>query len=248
VQRRLRYLLDQQTCNQRTDRAQAKTAIATRTNAARTIVWGSRYWGLPGTPPTIDLPLGLNGSGGTSRTIYARIFGAQPTAPAGAYSSNFTAADDVFDYDYFLLLGCDGLISKVGNPTFTASASIPDNCHVSAEDINFGAQGVLTANIDAAGQVSVTCTSGTPYTVALDGGTMGGAPTARKMSKGAETIRYGIYQDAARTQPWGDTVGTTVAGTGSGLAQVLVTYDQVPPQMTPSPGNYADTVVVTLTY
>jgi spore coat protein U-like protein len=84
----------------------------------------------------------------------------------------------------------------------------------------------------------------------LSGGTTNAAPTARKMSKGAETVTYGLYKDTNRSQPWGDatTPGSTVAGTGTGAAQVLTVYGRVPPQTTPTPGTYTDTVVVTLTY
>src|SRR5712692_7118088 len=53
-------------------------------DAGRTTVWGSYTWGLPGNPPTIDLPLGLAGSASTSRTIYGRVFGGQSSAPAGS--------------------------------------------------------------------------------------------------------------------------------------------------------------------
>ena len=63
-------------------------------------------------------------------------------------------------------------------------------------------------------------------------------------------MRYGLYKDAERSQPWGDatTPGSTVAGSGNGAAQVLTVYGRVPPQSTPSAGSYIDTVVVTLTY
>lgn len=63
-------------------------------------------------------------------------------------------------------------------------------------------------------------------------------------------MTYGLYKDAARSQPWGDatTPGSTVAGAGNGLVQQLTVYGRVPPQTTPSPGTYTDTVVVTLTY
>lgn len=221
-------------------------------NAARTIVWGSNYWGLPGTPPTIDIPLGLGGSGSANVTVYARVMGAQAATPAATYTSSFTAADNQFWYGYTFLgiVGCDQipLLTQLETPTFAAMAIVSDNCHVAAQDLGFGNQGVLAANVDSSGQVSVTCTNGTPYTVALDGGGAAAPPTARKMSKGGETITYGIYRDAARTQPWGDTVGSMGGGTGSGAAQSLVTYGRVPAQGTPSPGTYSDTVVVTVTY
>jgi len=48
---------------------------------------------------------------------------------------------------------------------------------------------------------------------------------------------------------WGNTVGTnTVAGTGNGASQSYTIYGQVPPQNTPTPAVYTDTVTVTVTY
>jgi spore coat protein U-like protein len=69
-----------------------------------------------------------------------------------------------------------------------------------------------------------------------------------EMTMGASAITYGIYQDVGRTQPWGDTMGTTFGATGNGLTQNLPTYGRVPPQTTPAPATYTDTIVVTLTY
>jgi spore coat protein U-like protein len=69
------------------------------------------------------------------------------------------------------------------------------------------------------------------------------------MTNGANTITYGLYQNAARTIAWGGTIGTnTVAGTGTGLAQLTTVYGRVPGQATPSPGTYTDTIIVTVTY
>ena len=51
------------------------------------------------------------------------------------------------------------------------------------------------------------------------------------------------------TQPGAFPFGTnTLAGTGTGLAQSATVYGRIPPQATPSPGTYNDTIVVTLTY
>lgn len=218
-------------------------------NPARTIVWGSHTWGLPGTPPTIDLPLVL-GSGATTVTVYARMFAGQSGAPAGSYSSSFTGADTDFIYANLGVLACPNLLlPQTANPTFAANAVVESNCLVSAQDIDFGAHGVLSANIDALGEVSVTCTPDTDYSVSLDGGLAAGTPTARKMSKGGEQITYALYRDSARSQPWGDTINTdTVSGTGSGSVQLYPVYARVPPQTTPSPGVYTDTIVVTVTY
>ena len=76
-----------------------------------------------------------------------------------------------------------------------------------------------------------------------------GLPTQRKMTKAAEFVLYGLYRDSARSLPFGNTIGTnTLAGTGTGLAQSATVYGRIPPQATPSPGTYNDTIVVTLTY
>ncbi|OYR19401.1 spore Coat Protein U domain protein [Brucella thiophenivorans] len=66
---------------------------------------------------------------------------------------------------------------------------------------------------------------------------------------GGATITYSLYRNAARDTVWGDTTGTnTLAGTGTGAAQQLTVYGRVPPQNTPAPGTYTDTVTATITY
>jgi spore coat protein U-like protein len=216
----------------------------------RSTVWGSYTWGFPDTPPTIDLPLGVSGAASTNRTIYARIFGGQGTAPGGSYVSTFAGAETSFVYATQLLVGCPNmLLSQTANPTFTVRATVVNDCSVVPQDIDFGSHGVLTSNIDASAQLLVNCVPGTAYTIGLNGGLAAAAPTARLMKKGAASITYGLYRDAARTQAWGDTIGTnTVAGTGIGSVQTYTVFGRVPPQAAPSAGIYADTVVVTVTY
>jgi spore coat protein U-like protein len=69
------------------------------------------------------------------------------------------------------------------------------------------------------------------------------------MTQGTAFVLYGLYRDAARSQAFGNTIGTnTAAGTGTGLSQTLTVYGRVAPQATPAPGTYADTITATLTY
>jgi spore coat protein U-like protein len=215
-------------------------------DAGRTVVWGSYGWGLPGTPPTIDLVLG----GNTSRTIFARVFSGQNTVPVGAYLSSFTAIHTNFIYANLGITACPNLLfPQTSNPTFTVTADVESNCLVNAQNIDFGPHGVLSADVDATGQISVTCTADADYSIGLDGGLAGGTPTTRKMSKAAEQITYGLYRDAGRSQAWGETIGVnTMAGTGTGVVQNYTVYARVPPQTTPTPGLYQDTIVVTVTY
>ncbi len=218
-----------------------------------TTVWGSNLWGFSGTfpSPTIDITLNGSGSGNANQTIFGQVWSGQRTLPAGSYASAFTGGQVTVAYDYATMGSCATIGSSHGTSApFTASATNVTTCSVSASSVNFGSTGVLQSALDATGSIGVTCTNSAPYTVALDGGTTGAAdPVQRKMSKASEQIAYGLYQNLAHTQPWGDSVGSnTASGTGSGLLQTLTVYGRVPAQATPSPGTYSDTVVVTLSY
>jgi spore coat protein U-like protein len=135
--------------------------------------------------------------------------------------------------------------------TFAVQATITATCTInSASTLNFGTLGVLAANTDQTSTIQVTCTNTTPYNIGLDVGTGSGATVAvRKLTSGGATVNYTLYSDSGRTTVWGNTVSTdTVAGTGSGSSQNYTVYGRIPAQTTPAPGNYADTITVTVTY
>lgn len=215
-------------------------------NPGRTTPWGSKDQPSLGSVRTVDVLQLLGGS--VSVPIYARVMGNQQSAPVGLYTS---ALQLNFTYGSFLLIKppCSNLNEHPGSASFSVQANVAADCRVTAQDINFGNQGVLDSNVDAAGGVDVTCTSGTSYNVGLNNGLNGGSPTTRRMTLAGEDVLYGLYMDGARSQPWGDTIGTdTVSGTGAGTEQRHTVYGRVPPQATPPPGTYSDTVVVTVTY
>jgi spore coat protein U-like protein len=116
--------------------------------------------------------------------------------------------------------------------------------------LNFGTRDLLQTAIDVSNTLSLSCTNGQPYTFGLNGGTSNASdPAQRKMSQGAQSITYGLYRDATRTLPWGNTSGVdTASGTGTGTTQNFTVYGRVPSQNTPAAGTYTDTVVVTVTY
>jgi spore coat protein U-like protein len=116
--------------------------------------------------------------------------------------------------------------------------------------MDFGSATFLNSALNATNTISIRCPVGTDYTIGLDGGLSGANdPEARELDSGADTITYGIYRDAARSQPWGATIGSnTVSGTGNGNFQDVTAYGRIPSQGTPSPGAYSDTIVVTVTY
>jgi spore coat protein U-like protein len=135
--------------------------------------------------------------------------------------------------------------------SFQVQLTIQAQCLInSASTLNFGTQGVISANVDQTSTIQVQCTNSTPYNIGLDAGTGTGATvTTRKLTGGGATVNYTLYSDSARTSVWGNTVGTnTVASTGTGASQSFTVYGRIPAQTTPAPTTYTDTITVTVTY
>ena len=143
-------------------------------------------------------------------------------------------------------------IAQVATTTFNVQIIIDAECLInSATDLDFGTTGVIAAPIDAASEIAVQCTTGTPYNIGLNAGIGSGATVDTRLmtGPGAATVAYSLYSDAGRSVVWGETVGTnTVASTGTGADQVFPVYGRVPAQGTPATGTYTDTVTVTVTY
>jgi len=217
-------------------------------NSGRTTVWGSYLWAFAQRPPKLSVILAA-GAGTGSWTMYAR-YPAGTAPPLGTYTSSFGAGQVDIRYaaDSAGTAVCAAGTGTPGlpQPSFNVRARRGTACTVSTGNIDFGSKGILATNNDAQTSLTVNCTG--PYTISLGNGGTGTGPTNRKMVKGAESVTYGLYSDAARTLPWGSTAGQTIAGTGAGAAQSYNVYGRVPAQTTPSAGEYTDTVVVTITY
>lgn len=138
--------------------------------------------------------------------------------------------------------------------TFNVTLTLQANCGITANPLNFGTSGVLSTAINQQSTLSVTCTNTTPYNVGLDAGTVTGSTVANRLMAGTATgntgttVAFELYQDAGHTTVWGNTQGTnTVAGTGSGAAQTINVYGQVPVQATtPKPDTYQTTITATV--
>jgi spore coat protein U-like protein len=140
--------------------------------------------------------------------------------------------------------------------TFGVAATVNANCLVTAGALDFlGYDG--TAEKTATSTISVRCSSGHPYTIALDAG--GGSFAQRLLSgPGGSTLEYNLFTSGAPSAPiWGDgtsstdTVGGTGAGMASGSAQPHTVYGVLPdsPNNQAAPaGSYSDTITVTVSY
>jgi spore coat protein U-like protein len=136
--------------------------------------------------------------------------------------------------------------------TFPVTATVLKSCIVNANPLNFGNYDPTAgAALDGTTTLSVLCTVGTSFTVGLSAGTSTGATvTTRKMVNGANTLSYALYEEAARTNNWGNTPGTDtpLATTAPVLATSLTVYGRVPAGQNVPAGAYSDTITVTVNY
>lgn len=142
-------------------------------------------------------------------------------------------------------------IATTATTTFTVTATATKACNISATSLNFGNYDPTAATpLDSTSTITILCTTGTAYNIGLNAGSAPGATvTTRKMTNGANSLNYALYQDSSRTINWGNTVGTdTVGGTAGGTAANLSVYGQVPALQNVPVGAYTDTVTATITY
>jgi spore coat protein U-like protein len=214
-------------------------------NSTRTTRWGS--WQTGYDSAGVQMTVSHNSS--NTHTVWAQFLASQETDQDGSYSATLTAQPFITYVNTTGAPACPtGTLTASGSASVAATVS--SNCTIGSTAVAFGSQGVLTSNIDAQGTLSVQCTSTVPYVVSLSGGNSGATnPTQRKMASGASSVIYGLYQDSARSLPWGSTSGVnTVSSTGTGLTQTLNVYGRVSPQTTPKPATYSDTIIATITY
>jgi spore coat protein U-like protein len=197
----------------------------------------------------ISFAVPQNGSASYTFPLVSTIPPPSPSPPAGTYSSSFTGTDFQAYWDTNSQTSCTALASAgtIASGTTTISATVVNQCNVTATTMNFGTASLLTSALTATSQIAVSCNAAIPLTVALDNGATGSSPTNRLMTSGARTVKYGIYQDSAHGVSWGNTVGSNTES-ATGPSATLTAYGQVPAQAAPVPGSYADVVGVTVTY
>lgn len=198
------------------------------------------------TPIAVPIAGSLLGfSGSKTIAMPATLFANQQSAPPGSYSQTLSA---IATYNTGTCTA--GILGNSTAFSFQATATVVKSCNVSATNLNFGTAGFLNAAIAGQSAITVQCSNGTGYSIALNGGLSGATnPTQRKMTFGANTVIYGLYQDVNHVNPWGNTIGgNVVSGAGTSLGQSIPVYGLVPVQATPPAGTYSDTIVVSVAY
>ena len=224
-------------------------------DAAHSLAWGSSALGTAPISLTLTKPVSGTTASATVN-FYGQITANQPTVPTtGNASTSYaqTLSQTSLTYGFFLLFepGCAALTTSAGTFGFTVTATVINNCQISATNVAFTSTGVLNSALNATGAITARCTNGDAFRIALSSGSSGNV-AARQMQRsgGGGTVNYQLFTDSSYTSAWGDgTAGTTMAtGTGSGNAVSINVYGRVPAQNTPIPGSYSDTITATITF
>lgn len=147
-----------------------------------------------------------------------------------------------------VFVGSTGVMAATAIDTFTVTAAVADVCNISTTNMSFGTYDptALVDNDAGTSTVTIICTPGTAYDVALD---EGNSPTAgRDLTDGTDSLTYELYSNAGRTTVWNDT-GSTVSGLAVGGPEAFTVYGRIFQGQIVAPNPvYTDTVTATVTY
>jgi len=191
----------------------------------------------------------------TQIRLYGRIpAGETAIHRSGAHQSWFDENDLFIRYsDYALGESAPDCAARSGNQISygvgVVQVRVRVLCSVSVtSNVVFPDQTSLTSAVDASGNLRVDCQGGLPYQIALNDG-LHAQGTQRRMRYGNHLIDYELYRDPARQNRWGSVAAEMQPRTGNATVQNYWIYARVPAAQTiPGPGDYQDTVLVTVHY
>ena len=141
--------------------------------------------------------------------------------------------------------------AKTTTSTMIARTKVDTACKLQTTNLTFGSVNFVSGQVDATTTLALTCGPSVAYSVAMDNGQNYNA--GRRMYGGTFFgfplyLPYELYRNAARTQAWGATAGTTLNGTtpANGKATLTV-YGRLPSNYVLG-AVYLDTVTVTVNF
>ncbi|MYM82812.1 fimbrial major subunit CsuA/B family protein [Duganella sp. FT50W] len=168
------------------------------------------------------------------------------------FSSAFGAGSVLMRYTFFSIGLVDCLLGVSVAMPFTVSAPVINDCTINVGTLVFPDASLLSSAVRSTTTLTTRCSLNTAYTVTFSSGTTAGNTlSARKMKGGPsnELVAYQISNTLDGASLGDGTGGTVVlSGTGNGATQARTVYGLVPPQLTPSPGDYKDSVIATVTF
>jgi len=128
-------------------------------------------------------------------------------------------------------------------------------CTITSTSVAFGAYNVFSApavpNDTGVGTVVVACRGGgsaSSFPVDLSTG-QSNSYAVRQMNSGANLLNYNLYTNIARTTVWGNGTGGTSRPTVKRQATTtLSVYGRIPGGQDAAVGNYADTIIATVSF
>ncbi|HWI82602.1 spore coat protein U domain-containing protein [Ramlibacter sp.] len=195
------------------------------TDSARSTLWTNGVGG----GLTFTLAFGTATSAATNVPVYLRANAGQADKAAGSYNDSLNVT----------LNSTDSVGTNLGNTTVGTQATVAKSCTVDVAPINYSVNYQAfrsTALVDASQAVSVTCSKGTPVSLALDQVTGLIVPTELKYTltfPGLSQSASGTSASSATAQTFGLTLtlpagqaGACNAGTctGSDTRQITVSY------------------------
>jgi spore coat protein U-like protein len=149
-------------------------------------------------------------------------------------------------------------LAATSTTSLVVTALVTTNCLIATLPVAFGVYDPISAQasdpLDGTGTVTVTCTPGASATITLgqgsnpNTGSTDAVPLRRMADLTSDHLSYFLYQDSSRTVVWGNTSGTGVGHTGTGLPTAITIYGRIPGGQNVPFGVYTDTVVATVTF
>ncbi|WP_180078786.1 MULTISPECIES: spore coat U domain-containing protein [unclassified Acinetobacter] len=159
----------------------------------------------------------------------------------GPYMKNFITTALLLSSGVFIA-GQTNASTKAADTTFQVKIEVVSTCAISATDIDFDKVNSGIAATDKTGNLNVTCTSQTPYSVGLS--------SSGKMTHTTDptsSIAYQLFKASSDTAEW-DNDNNRYSATGSGSVQTIPVVAKLSGSTNVRAGNYADTVTATVTY
>lgn len=138
------------------------------------------------------------------------------------------------------------LAAGTAGGTMSITATVLPSCTLDAGSMAFGTLTGAAPPASADAALTMVCTPGTAYSVAMDEGSNG----TRRMADrtGAAYLDYEIYQDPGGARRWGSDVSTALSGIApAGGAVTLKAYGRITASRL-VPGAYSDVVTVMVTF
>ncbi|MDD2056965.1 spore coat U domain-containing protein [Pseudomonas sp. GD03860] len=196
----------------------------------------------------------LGGSTPRSVPIYLKTRVGANVA-AGLYRETLAVYWNI-DYCYGIGVGnllCLGRQKLEGTSNLTISLTVTNDCQITTPSISFGSAPVVGGFAAVNGNVNISCTKGSNYTVGLDDGQNVAGGRRRMKSAANNYLAYDLFKSAGNVR-WGKLTSSRRAstdadinpGAGTGNGSQVFNYNAkvYTDQATPPAGTYQDSIIL----